>query len=113
MDVTYWLFMYSFFFKVVTFGHHIFLDASPRDQILISPCLTSLYTYDMRKLEKPVTVHMDHISAVLDVDYSPTGEEFVSASFDKTIRIFPKNSGRSRLVIISPNYFYSHTHRYI
>ncbi len=43
----------------------------------------SLYTYDMRNLDVPVNVHMDHVSAVLDVDYSPTGREFVSASFDK------------------------------
>lgn len=60
--------------------------------------VSSLYTYDMRYLEKPVLVHIDHVSAVLDVDYSPTGKEFVSASFDKTIRIFPKDSVRSRLV---------------
>lgn len=58
--------------------------------------IDSLYTYDMRVLDQPVTVHMDHVSAVLDVDYSPTGREFVSASFDKTIRIFPKDSGHSR-----------------
>nr|XP_057909515.1 DDB1- and CUL4-associated factor 13 [Doryrhamphus excisus] len=58
----------------------------------------NLYTYDMRHLHQPVTVHLDHVSAVLDVDYSPTGKEFVSASFDKSIRIFPKDSGRSREV---------------
>ncbi|XP_059920782.1 DDB1- and CUL4-associated factor 13 [Gadus macrocephalus] len=58
----------------------------------------NLYTYDMRYLEKPVTVHMDHVSAVLDVDYSPTGREFVSASFDKSIRIFPKENRNSREV---------------
>lgn len=58
--------------------------------------IDSLYTYDMRFLENPVTVHMDHVSAVLDVDYSPTGKEFVSASFDKSIRIFPKDFGHSR-----------------
>ncbi|KAF0045005.1 hypothetical protein F2P81_001534 [Scophthalmus maximus] len=58
----------------------------------------NLYTYDMRFLDRPITVHMDHVSAVLDVDYSPTGKEFVSASFDKTIRIFPKDGGRSREV---------------
>lgn len=52
----------------------------------------------MRFLQRPVTVHMDHVSAVLDVDYSPTGKEFVSASFDKTIRIFPKDGGHSRWV---------------
>lgn len=58
--------------------------------------LVSLYTFDMRYLDKPLTVHMDHVSAVLDVDYSPTGKEFVSASFDKTVRIFPKDKGHSR-----------------
>lgn len=61
-------------------------------------CLISLYTYDMRYLDRPITVHMDHVSAVLDLDYSPTGREFASASFDKTIRIFPKDGGHSRLV---------------
>ena len=34
--------------------------------------------------------------AVLDVDYSPTGREFVSGSFDKSIRIFPVDKPRSR-----------------
>lgn len=57
---------------------------------------SSLYTYDIRHLDVPVTVHMDHVSAVLDVDYSPTGREFVSASFDKTVRIFQKDKGHSR-----------------
>ncbi|XP_066546574.1 DDB1- and CUL4-associated factor 13 [Amia ocellicauda] len=58
----------------------------------------NLYTFDMRRLDSPVIVHMDHVSAVLDVDYSPTGKEFVSASFDKCIRIFPANKGHSREV---------------
>ncbi|CAM4704225.1 unnamed protein product [Leuciscus chuanchicus] len=58
----------------------------------------NLYTYDIRHLDVPVTVHMDHVSAVLDVDYSPTGREFVSASFDKTVRIFQKDKGHSREV---------------
>ncbi|XP_040287946.1 DDB1- and CUL4-associated factor 13 [Bufo bufo] len=57
-----------------------------------------LYTYDMRNMEAPVCVHMDHVSAVLDVDYSPTGKEFVTASFDKSIRIFTSTSGHSREV---------------
>lgn len=30
------------------------------------------------------------------MDYSPTGKEFVAASFDRTIRIFPADRGRSR-----------------
>ncbi|XP_043580531.1 DDB1- and CUL4-associated factor 13 [Bombus pyrosoma] len=58
----------------------------------------NLYTYDIRKLKTPVNVHMDHVQAVTDVDYSPTGKEFVSGSYDKSIRIFEINKGRSREV---------------
>nr|CAG4642467.1 EOG090X04WU [Evadne anonyx] len=56
----------------------------------------NLYTFDMRKLQYPLSIHKDHISAVLDVDYSPTGKELVSASYDKTIRIFEVDKGHSR-----------------
>lgn len=56
------------------------------------------YTFDMRKLNEPKMIHKDHFSAILDIDFSPTGKEFVTASFDKTIRIFPYNDGRSREV---------------
>ena len=42
-------------------------------------------SFDMRVLDIPLMVHMDHASVVLDVDYFPTGKEFVSASFDKSI----------------------------
>lgn len=59
---------------------------------------TNLYTFDIRHFTQPINVHMDHVSAVLDVDYSPTGQEFVSGSYDKTIRIFGRDSGRSREV---------------
>lgn len=34
----------------------------------------------------------------MDVDYAPTGREFVSGSYDKTVRIFPCDKGRSREV---------------
>ncbi|KAM9307818.1 DDB1- and CUL4-associated factor 13 [Gastrophryne carolinensis] len=57
-----------------------------------------LYTYDMRYMDFPVKIHEGHVSAVLDVDYCPTGKEFVSASFDKSIRIFSAQSGHSREV---------------
>ena len=33
----------------------------------------NLYTFDVRKLDRPTNVHMDHVSAVTDLDYSPTG----------------------------------------
>jgi WD repeat and SOF domain-containing protein 1 len=42
----------------------------------------------MRKLEKVKMIHKGHIGPVMDIDYSPTGKEFVSGSYDRTIRIF-------------------------
>ena len=56
----------------------------------------NLYSYDMRKLNVSTCVHKDFVSAVLDVDYSPTGREFVAGSYDKSIRLFDFNSGHSR-----------------
>jgi len=58
----------------------------------------NLYTFDMRKLDNALCVHMDHVSAVMDVDYSPTGREFVTGSYDRTIRIFNNTAGHSREV---------------
>ena len=57
---------------------------------------SNCYTFDMRNLDKIRMIHKDHILAVLDIDYSPTGKEFVTGSFDKTIRIFNTNEGYSR-----------------
>lgn len=56
------------------------------------------YTFDMRYLKSPKIVHMDHTEAIMDVNFSPTGREFVTGSYDKTIRIFPSGHGRSREV---------------
>ena len=50
----------------------------------------------MRNLDKIRMIHKDHISAVLNFDYSPTGKEFITGSFDKTIRIFNTSEGFSR-----------------
>jgi len=47
-----------------------------------------LYTFDMRRLDHAICVHKGHVSAVLDVDYSPTGRQFVSGSYDKTLRLW-------------------------
>ena len=54
------------------------------------------YTFDMRRLEKAYRVHSDHVSAVMDIDFSPTGKEFVTGSYDTTIRIFKSDSMFSR-----------------
>lgn len=57
-----------------------------------------LYTYDMRRLGTAVCVHRDFVSAVMDVDYSPTGREFVAGSYDRSLRIFARDGGHSREV---------------
>merc|ERR1711915_1069468 len=66
-----------------------------------------------------INVHMDHVSAVIDVDYSPTGKEIVSGSYDKTIRIFRAEEGRSREIYHTKrmqrltNVLWSNDNRYI
>jgi len=56
------------------------------------------YTFDMRNLSQALRVHQDHVSAILTIDYSPTGQEFVTGSYDKTVRIFPSTGPVSREV---------------
>ncbi|KFY40515.1 hypothetical protein V495_05388 [Pseudogymnoascus sp. VKM F-4514 (FW-929)] len=56
----------------------------------------NIYVFDMRKMNKALNVLKDHVAAVMDVEYSPTGEELVSASYDRTIRIWKARSGHSR-----------------
>jgi len=55
-----------------------------------------VYIYDMRKMTRALNVLKDHVSAVMDVDFSPTGEELVTGSYDKSIRIFKTREGHSR-----------------
>ena len=57
---------------------------------------TNCYTFDMRNLKAPSMVYQDHVAAVLAVDYSPTGREFVSGSYDKTIRLWTPGQQHSR-----------------
>jgi WD repeat and SOF domain-containing protein 1 len=57
-----------------------------------------LYSYDMRNLSVSTCVHKDFVSAVMSVDYSPTGREFVAGSYDRTLRIFRASGGHSREV---------------
>lgn len=59
---------------------------------------SNCYSYDMRKLKTATCVHKDHVSAVMDLDYSPTGREFVTGSYDRSVRIFAYNGGHSREV---------------
>ncbi|KAL9129339.1 MAG: hypothetical protein Q9217_002177 [Psora testacea] len=56
----------------------------------------NIYIFDMRKMNRALNVLKNHVAAVMDVDFSPTGEELVSASYDRTIRIWSRASGHSR-----------------
>jgi WD repeat and SOF domain-containing protein 1 len=50
----------------------------------------------MRKMDRAQNVLKDHVAAVMDVAFSPTGEELVSGSYDRTIRLWSRSQGHSR-----------------
>lgn len=52
--------------------------------------------FDSRKMTRALNVLKDHVAAVMDVQFSPTGQELVSASYDRTLRIWRRDEGRSR-----------------
>ena len=54
------------------------------------------YTFDMRKLDQPTRMFKGHVSAVMSISWSPTGREFATGSYDRTVRIFEQNKGASR-----------------
>ena len=54
------------------------------------------YSFDMRNLSAPTKIYKGHEGAVMSVSYSPTGREFVTGSYDRSIRIFPVKGGMSR-----------------
>ncbi|CAK4024922.1 probable Sof1-like rRNA processing (contains WD40 repeats) [Lecanosticta acicola] len=57
----------------------------------------NIYLFDTRNLKRALNVLKDHVAAVMDVDFSPTGQELVSASYDRSIRLWnPQRSGHSR-----------------
>mmetsp|Transcript_13497 Transcript_13497/g.42479 ORF Transcript_13497/g.42479 Transcript_13497/m.42479 type:complete len:507 (-) Transcript_13497:849-2369(-) len=58
----------------------------------------NMYTFDMRKLDKALQVYKDHLYAVLDVDYSPSGRQLVTGSYDRTVRLWNASHGRSHVV---------------
>jgi WD repeat and SOF domain-containing protein 1 len=56
------------------------------------------YTFDLRHLDAAACVHKDFVSAVMDVDWSPTGREFVAGGYDRTVRLFAAGAGHAREV---------------
>jgi DDB1- and CUL4-associated factor 13 len=56
----------------------------------------NIYIFDSRKMDRALNVLKDHVAAVMDVQFSPTGEELVSASYDRTVRLWSRSRGSSR-----------------
>jgi WD repeat and SOF domain-containing protein 1 len=56
----------------------------------------NIYVFDARNFDKAQNIHKGHVAAVMDVEFSPTGEELVSASYDRSIRIWSRDKGQSR-----------------
>lgn len=55
----------------------------------------NLYTFDIRHLASPTQVYKAHVAAVMSCDWSPTGTEFVSGGWDRTVRIWQEGKGHS------------------
>jgi len=47
-------------------------------------------------MNRALNVLRDHVAAVMDVKFSPTGTELISASYDRTIRLWNREKGHSR-----------------
>ncbi|BFZ55047.1 Protein sof1 [Savitreella phatthalungensis] len=56
----------------------------------------NVYIYDMRNLKRAINVLKDHVSAVMSVSFSPTGQEIVTGAYDRTVRLWDARQGRSR-----------------
>ena len=80
------------------------------------------YTFDMRNLSQPTKIYKGHTGAIMSVNWSPTGREFVTGSYDRTIRIFSNSlkqrNGISRDIyhtkrmqrVFTVNYTYDNTY---
>ncbi|KAJ6453643.1 WD40 repeat-like protein [Mycena vitilis] len=55
----------------------------------------NLYTFDIRHLAAPSQIYKGHVAAVMSCDWAPTGLEFVSGGWDRTVRIWKDGRGHS------------------
>ncbi|KAF2803195.1 small nucleolar ribonucleoprotein complex subunit [Mytilinidion resinicola] len=53
------------------------------------------YLFDMRNMKRALNVLKGHVSAVMSVEFSPTGEELITGSYDRTLRLWTR-AGHSR-----------------
>lgn len=65
--------------------------------VLLAACEDeNLYTFDMRNLSTATQVYKGHVGPVMSCDWSPTGREFVSGSYDKTVRLWKMDQGKAK-----------------
>ncbi|ELP89804.1 protein SOF1, putative [Entamoeba invadens IP1] len=66
------------------------LSWNPQKPYFFSTCSDDFnaYTYDMRYMKTPYRIHSGHVGPVLTIDYAPSGIEFCTGSYDKTVKIF-------------------------
>jgi WD repeat and SOF domain-containing protein 1 len=71
------------------------LDWSPTfpTSVLLASEDHNLYTFDVRSLKAPTNVYKAHVAAVMSCAWSPTGLEFVSGGWDRTVRIWSEGRG--------------------
>lgn len=53
----------------------------------------NLYTFDVRSMNKPTHIYKGHVAAVTSCDWAPTGLEFVSGGWDRTVRVWKEGVG--------------------
>ncbi|KIK97304.1 hypothetical protein PAXRUDRAFT_825063 [Paxillus rubicundulus Ve08.2h10] len=53
----------------------------------------NLYTFDVRNLSSPLHIYKAHVAPVMSCEWSPTGLEFVSGGWDRTVRIWKEGRG--------------------
>ncbi|CUA74253.1 DDB1-and CUL4-associated factor 13 [Rhizoctonia solani] len=58
----------------------------------------NLYTFDVRSLSNPTQIYKGHVAAVMSCGWSPTGQEFVSGGWDRTVRIWKEGEGTKPVV---------------
>ncbi|KAF1742905.1 hypothetical protein MXB_4138, partial [Myxobolus squamalis] len=68
------------------------------NNIIVGSEDSNCYLFDIRNLKNPKKCFGDHANSILDVDFSPTGQEFASASYDRSIRLYPIDGKKSREV---------------
>ena len=83
--------MEAFNFAVANEDHNVYIF----DSRMLGPS-TQSSAGQKSVAPRALNVLKDHVAAVMDVSFSPTGENLVTASYDRTIRLWDRNKGHSK-----------------